>query len=106
MDVQPVDLGHELGECVELGLALAPIVVGTPVADDVLELCELYALRPISDRLSAGPARRGDASAEIHELLVGDGDLEGADGIRCIRNTPGLFSSVILAGHGQGDGRG
>ena len=87
MDVEPVDLGDELREGVQLRLDLAPVVVGLPVAHELLELCELHALRP-SPRPSPGSGQRVVAMRRrrSHELLVGDVDAEGADRIRCVRS--------------------
>jgi hypothetical protein len=79
VDVDPVDLGRELGERVEVRLGLAPVVVGLPVARERLQRRQLHALRPIFDQLLAGPARRGDALAEVEEILFRNVDAEGAD---------------------------
>jgi hypothetical protein len=65
MDLDPVDLGRELGERVELRLGLAPVVVSRPVARELLQRRQLHALRPICDELLAGPPRRGDPAAEV-----------------------------------------
>ena len=48
MDVQPIDLGHELREGVQPRLALAPVVLGRPVAGELLH--ESRAARPASHR--------------------------------------------------------
>jgi hypothetical protein len=37
MDVQPVDLGHELRQGVQYGLAPAPVIIRRPVAREVLQ---------------------------------------------------------------------
>src|SRR5207245_3107357 len=70
MDVQAVDLGRELRERVELRLGLAPVVVGRPVARELLQGRQLYALRPICDEFLTGPARRCDAPAQLVDLLL------------------------------------
>ena len=44
MNVQPVDLGHEVRQGVQLRLALAPVVVCPPVAREVLHHREPHAL--------------------------------------------------------------
>ena len=62
VDIEPVDLGDELRQGIELRLGLAPVVVGAPVADELLELCQLDALRPVVDRLPVGPPRGRDAA--------------------------------------------
>ena len=79
VDLDPVDLGRELRQRVELRLGLAPVVVGRPVARELLHRRQLDALRPICDELLAGPARRRDAPAQVVELLLRNLDVEGPD---------------------------
>ncbi len=50
VDVDPVDLGRELRKRVELRLGLAPVVLGRPVAGQLLDRRQLNALRPICRR--------------------------------------------------------
>jgi hypothetical protein len=86
VDVHPIDLGRELRQRVELGLAPAPVVLGRPVAGELLHRGELHALRPICDELLARPPCGRDAPAEVVDLLVRDVDAEGADirgGVDC-----------------------
>src|SRR3712207_2421995 len=79
VDVHAVDLGGELRQRVESLLALAPVVVGRPVASELLQRLELDTLRAIFDELLGGPARRGDASAEVVEILFRNVGAEGSD---------------------------
>ena len=79
MNVQPVDLGHEVREGVELRLALAPVVVGRPVAGECLHRRQRHALRVVGDRLAIGPARRCDPATHVVHRLLRDVDLEGSD---------------------------
>jgi hypothetical protein len=79
VDLDPVDLGRELRKRVELRFGLAPVVVGLPVARQLLQRRQLDALRPIWDELLAGPARRSDATTQLGELLFGNLDTEGPD---------------------------
>ena len=79
VDVHPVDLGRELRKRVEPRLGLAPVVVGRPVAGELLHRRQLHALRPVVDELLAGPASRGDAPAQVVELLVRNLDVERAN---------------------------
>ena len=79
VNVEPVDLGHELRQGIELRLGLPPVVVRAPVAHELLKLRELHALRPVIDRLAVGPPRRGDAPAQVDELLLGNVDAERTD---------------------------
>jgi hypothetical protein len=79
VDVQPVDLRDEVGHRVELGLALAPVVLVVPVARERLHRRELHALRGIGDGLLLGPARGRDASAQVLEVRLGNLDGERPD---------------------------
>ena len=55
LDVEPVDLGHELRQSVQLRFRRAPIVVAPPVAYELPEHVQLRALGTIGDHLSIGP---------------------------------------------------
>src|SRR5215472_16009653 len=70
INIYSIDLSDELWQGVEFRLALAPVVVRSPITHQLLEFCELYALRLIIDGFPVGPARGGDAPTEIGELLV------------------------------------
>src|SRR5471032_893903 len=50
--------------------ALAPVVVGRPMACDFLNHRERHALRVIADRLAFRPPGRFDASAQIDKLRL------------------------------------
>ena len=65
VDVESVDLGDELGQGVELHLALAPVVVRRPVASEVLERRERHALRRVRDGLLLRPPRGLNAPAQF-----------------------------------------
>jgi hypothetical protein len=65
MNVQPIDLGYELRQCIQFRLALAPIVICPSITRDLLNRCELDALRFICDRLPVGPPCRLYASAQF-----------------------------------------
>src|SRR5687767_3127076 len=80
MDVEPVDLGGEVREGVQPRLALAPVVLGRPIAREVLHERERHALRVILDGLLLGPARGREARTQILELRLGDVDRERLDG--------------------------
>jgi hypothetical protein len=79
VDVHPVDAGHKLRQRVQLRLALAPVIVGRPVAGEFLDRGQLHALRPVADQLFAGQARGGDAPAQVGDRVVGHVDSEGTD---------------------------
>ena len=69
MDVEAVDVGDELRQGIQLRFRLAPVVGRSPVANQRLQFRELDALRLVTDRLPIGPARGGDASAQIGEVF-------------------------------------
>ena len=79
VDVHAVDLGRELRQRVEPRLDPAEVVLPGPVAGELLDRRQLHALRPICDQLRGGPARSGDAVAQLGELLFGNVDVEGTD---------------------------
>src|SRR5207253_3840071 len=58
VNVESVDVGHELWQGVELRLRFAPVVTGAPVFHQLLEPGELRALRLIGDGFLIRPARR------------------------------------------------
>src|SRR5262245_48961280 len=86
VNVHVIDRCHELREGVELGLTLSPVVVRSPITHQLLQSCELDALRLVVDRLSVGPSRGGDASAEIGEIRLRNIDAERADGFAFSRS--------------------
>ena len=79
VNVEPVDLGHEVREGVQFLLAFAPVVLGRPVAREFLHRRQGHALRLICDRLLLGPTHRRDAPAEVVQGLVGNVNVERAD---------------------------
>src|SRR5262249_45286208 len=66
----------ELRQGVQCRLARAPVVLRRPVARELLDHRERYALRLILDGLLLGPVRSRDASAKILQGLIGDVDVE------------------------------
>src|SRR5262249_42534194 len=79
VDVDTIDLRDELREGIELRLALPPVVLGLPVACELLDGGELYALRLILDGFPRRPAGCHDTAFQIGEGLVGNMNLERAD---------------------------
>src|SRR5215471_1204920 len=80
MNVQPINPGNELRIRIEFRLHLAPVVVRSPVANQLLHGRELDALRFVRDRFLFGPLSRGQAPAKVSERLVREVDAEGTDG--------------------------
>ena len=82
VNVDPVDLGHEVGQGAQFRLALAPVVICRPVARERLDRRQLHALRMIFDELPVGPACGSDTRTQRLEFLLrGDRDRERPD--RC-----------------------
>jgi hypothetical protein len=80
VDLDPVDLGRELRQRVQSRLALAPVVVGRPVAAERLQRRQLPALGAVGDEFLRRPARRLDPAAQLSELLLRNLDPERTDG--------------------------
>jgi hypothetical protein len=76
VDVYAVDLGDELRKRVHARLNPAEVVLGSPVAGEGLQDFELDSLRPVGDELLARPPCRGDAPAQIDDLLFEILDVE------------------------------
>jgi hypothetical protein len=70
MNVEPIDLGDELRQGVQPGLALAPVVLGRPVPCEGLNRGELHALRGVRNWLPFGELGRLDAPAQIGEVRL------------------------------------
>ena len=93
LNIDPVDLCHELRQGVQLRLARAPVEVRHPIARELLDNGERHALGSIRDGLFLGPVRGRDASTKVLQSLIRnvdvewtdvDGGLDGAnDDLRC-----------------------
>jgi hypothetical protein len=75
-NVQPIDLGLELRERIELRLGRAPLVLARPEASELLHRRQLDPLRSIRDELLAGPPCRLDAATQFVECFLRDVDSE------------------------------
>jgi len=102
MNVQPIDLGHELRQGVEFRLAFAPIVICYPIARERLHRRQSHVLRLISDCLLLRPACRADALAEVNQRLFWNVDVERANGGRGFRGG----GSRSIVSHQRQDGGG
>src|SRR3984957_5334087 len=74
VNVQPVDLGHEVRLVIQFRFAVAPVVAGRPVAREVLHRREPDALRVVGDRLAFRPPSRDHPPAQLGELLLSETD--------------------------------
>ena len=72
VDIEPVDLGPELWQSVQLGLAGAPVVGGAPVCRQSLDRGQLHTLRPVDDQLLGRPAHGRKASSQRLQFRLGD----------------------------------
>ena len=64
------------GIAFQFRLALAPVVIGCPVAGELLDHCRLHALRPIGDEIRRRPARHGDMPLKVGDFFAGHVDPE------------------------------
>ena len=79
------------GSAFSFASQLAPVVVGRPVAGELLNRRQLHALRPICDQLTGGPTRCHNSSAQLDECPFRNVNTERTDG------TDGMFFD---GGHG------
>src|SRR5437763_11051286 len=79
VDVEAIDLRHELRERVQPRREPLEVIVVAPIASECLKHRQLHALRRIGDGLFAGKARSGDALAQVGDLFFGQVDAEGTD---------------------------
>ena len=79
VDVDTVDLGHELVEPVEPRLARGPVVLVGPVPAELLHVCQRHALRPVVDDFGVGPAGVVKTPTQVVELGLRDIDRERTD---------------------------
>ena len=79
VDVHAVDLRDELRQLVQPRLDAPEVVLLQPITRERLRGGELHALRPVVDQLLARPACRGDAPAQIVNLLLRNLDVERPD---------------------------
>src|SRR5215213_4607553 len=98
MNVQPIDLGDEVRQGLQLLLALAPVVLFRPIARECLHCREPRALRLIFDGLLFGPLCRRDAPPKVVQVLLRNVDAEGAD---CGMGLHRLYSSCRATGGDQ-----
>src|SRR5688500_11595005 len=98
VDIQPVDLGDELGMSVQLRLAPPPVVIGRPIPRERLNEGELHALRRIADGFLLRESRRRDTPAHFIELrfccLETKRTNRGSD-VNC------LFATLLCRGRGH-----
>src|ERR1035438_9219489 len=79
MNVQPVNLGREVRQGVQFRLTGAPVVLGPPVACELLYQLEPHALRVVGDRLAVSPRRCREPPTQIGDFLFWKFDTERPD---------------------------
>jgi hypothetical protein len=79
VNVHTVDLGDGLRQRVQARLETPEVVLRRPVVRELLQRCQLDALRPILNELLARPTPRRDAPAQVVDLLLGNVDVKGSD---------------------------
>ena len=79
VNVDTVDVRHELRIRIEFRLGLPPVVILCPIVGEFLHRRELNALRRISDRFLLRPTRRRDAFEHVRDRFFRNVDVEGAD---------------------------
>src|SRR5260221_7442358 len=102
MNVQSIDLGHELRQGAHFRLDLAPVIICRPIARQRLNRRELYSLGSICNSFSFWPLCRVDASAQFGQFGVRNIHMEWVNGglVRSLVNrslcNTGLGHGVLL----------
>jgi hypothetical protein len=76
VNVDVVDGRYELRQCVQPRFHLAPVVVSTPVPNQLLQIGGLHALRLVGDGFLVGPSPGRKTPAEIDDHFLRNVDLE------------------------------
>src|SRR5437870_8809561 len=80
MNVESIDLGDEVWYGLQYRLALAPVIVCTPIAREFLHRRELHTLRCVRDLFSIWPSGRLDASSQIGKFSIWKVELKRTNG--------------------------
>src|SRR6266404_4479849 len=70
MNVEAIDLSDEVRHGLQFRLALAPVVVGSPIAREFLHRCELHSLRCVRDLFSLWPLCRVNPPPQIGKFSI------------------------------------
>ena len=79
MNVEAVDLGGEMVEPVQRGLACAPVVFTCPVVGQLAGVCQRNALAPVIDALGLRPSGAGQPVLQVGEISVGNRNAKRID---------------------------
>jgi len=96
MDVQPIDVGEELRQGIQLRLDLAPVVPALPVAHQALHRRQLDTLRSIGNGFLFRPVRSGQAPAQVRNCLVRDMHLERANSTLAAARREGRRLHIVV----------
>src|SRR5258708_20275678 len=88
MNVEAINLGEEVRHSVDLRLALPPIMLTRPVMRELLNGCELDALRCIRDLFAIGPLCCGYAPAQVGKVR--------SCGLEMKRTNRGILTHVCI----------
>src|SRR6201992_728424 len=105
VDVQPIDLGQELGEAIELGLEAPPVVAALPVAGQRSGVLYANPLRPVAHRFRVGPSSSGQSLLQVVDLRIRDRDGERADEGRGRWSRGGHCLLLLISGVRPGPSR-
>jgi hypothetical protein len=81
VNIEPINLGDEVGQSIQTRFRLAPVVLCRPITRELLDGREPHALGVVGDLLFVGPAGRRDATAKIDEVRFRNVDAKGANGV-------------------------
>src|SRR5215813_5427912 len=80
MNVEPIDLSDEVRYGPQFCLALAPVVICSPIEREFLHRRELHPLRRVGDLFAVRPLCRVDAPPQIRKISVWKIELKRTNG--------------------------
>src|SRR6266481_5096366 len=98
MNVESIDLSDEVRYGFQFRLALAPVVVCSPITREILHRRELHSLRCVRDLFSIRPPGRVDAPPQISKFGIWKVELKRTNGgFVCLWfGSAGLRHEVLL----------
>ena len=79
MDLEAVDIGGEMLEPIQLGLVLAPVVLGAPVVEQLAHVGEVGAVLPSGIGHLVGQTRAREPILQVLQNIIGHIDSKGFD---------------------------
>src|SRR5215213_6206878 len=80
VDIEPVDLGNEVRQRVQLRFAPPPIIIRLPVAGELRHERQLHALLAVIDQLPFRPSDGPNAPLQVREIVVRSMETERPNG--------------------------